>query len=384
MFFDHFRKNRVDSRTDLYRKIAISFFSISAIIAIVIFAVSFSWATVTITPTVKPLSDTVSLTIQDEPVTTVGALSGKTVEQDLGGTGTFTPSAVSTIQEKVSGVITVVNTSGHAQQLRASTRFLSQAAVLFRSNAFVSVPAHGQIDVSVVADAVGDPGDISHDRFSIPGLHPEAQKQIYGVSFIKGVGGAQEVRTITTEDVSRGVDEVSKKLQEKFKLLLDTEKTKVSAPSVSSTLSSEVTTTTLDHQVGDQAKEFTVRLKMHFTAVMYDEQKVLAAIQQALMQNLSSGYQLIAPALSDIAGTIMSVDPTSHLATLSFKVAAGKIRNDDLQPFHKKDLAGLSRDDIVAYFRGYDDITNVTVSFYPFWVTRAPLLVDHIAIRIAK
>ncbi|MBI4599419.1 hypothetical protein HY732_00680 [Candidatus Uhrbacteria bacterium] len=384
MFLRRLFKKNNDARSFLYRKIALTFFSISVIVAIVIFAVSFSWATVTITPTVKQVSDTVSLVVQEEPLSIAGAVSGAVIQQELEAAGTFTPTAVNTVQEKVSGTLTVVNTSGRPQPLRATTRFLSSGNVLFRSTEFVTVPANGQADVAVVADASGDPGNLSGMRFILPALWPEAQKQIYGVSFIKGTAGAREVRTVTDADISNAQSELLKQLEKKFELMLDAEKTKVSASSVASAIRSDSVDRTSDHAVGEQAKEFTLTLKARFTAVLYDEQKFNAVLHEALLGNLSSGYQLIDPLPSDIQSAIVRIDPAAHAATLSVQATGGKIRTDDLQPYHKKDLIGLSRDDIVEYFRGYDDISDVSVAFYPFWVTTAPLLIDHITIRILK
>ena len=312
MFLNHFFRKKDTARADVYRKIAISFFSISVCIAIVIFAISFSWATVTITPVVKQMTDTVAVTVQEEPISIPGAVSGKIIVQELEAAGTFTPTAISTIQEKARGTITVVNSSGRAQPLRATTRFLSTQNVLFRSTEFVIVPAEGQIDVSVIADVSGDPGDLRAERFTLPGLNPDSQKQIYGISFSPGSGGAREVRAVTDTDITNAESEVQKKLQEKFALILDTEKTKVSAPAVASAIQSEIVGRTVDHVVGEQAKEFTLKLTVRFTAVLFDEQKFISSLHQSLLQNLSTGYQLIDPAASDIQSTNKQVDPATH------------------------------------------------------------------------
>lgn len=384
MFLHRFMRKKNDSRTDLYRKIALSFFSISVVIALIIFFVSFSWATVTITPIVKQLSDTVSLTVQEEPLSASGAVPGKIVRRELEASGTFTPTAVKTVEDRASGSITVLNTSGRTQPLRVTTRFLSSGNILFRSTEFVTVPAQGSVDVPVIADAVGDPGNLQSERFTLPGLNVDAQVRIYGTSFTKGAGGSQEVRAVTQTDISNAETELLAKLQEKFVLMLDAEKTRVNAAAVGSTVKNSQVSHSSDRAVGDQAKEFTLTVKAEFIGVLYDEQKFISAIHRALLANLSTGYQLIDPLISDITSTITSVDDAAHSATISANAIAGKMRNDDLQPYQKKDLAGLSREDIATYFKGYDDISDVTVSLYPFWVTRAPLLVDHITIRIQK
>jgi hypothetical protein len=385
MFFDRIlHRKKYDANAYLYRKIAITFFSISAVVAIVIFAISFSWATITLVPAVKPISDTIVVPFQEEPITLSGAFAGTLVQQELEGAGTFTPTAVSTVEGKATGTIAVVNTSSRAQPLRATTRFLSAENILFRSTAFVTVPAGGQIEVPVIADSAGEPGDLNKARFILPALWPDAQTQIYGVSFARGGGGTQTIRVVSSDDIIRAGAEVQKKLEDKFALLLDTEKAKVGAPAVASTLKSEVIEKTSDRSAGDQTKEFTVRLKVRFVAVLYDEQKLLSYLHDAMTQNLSTGYQLIDPLLEDTLGTIIALDSQTRSATVSFNVNAGRIRTDDLQPYHKKDLMGLAREDIITYFKGYNDITDVTVNFYPLWVKRAPLLLDHITIQIQK
>lgn len=384
MFLNLFQNDKNSARTHLYRKIAVSFFSISVVVALGIFYVSFSWATVSLTPTVKSYTDTARLIVQDTatPSSDPSVVPGHIVQQELEGVGTFTPSQQKTVTGKMTGGLTVVNKTDNAQQLRATTRFLSSSGTLFRSQEFAVVPAHGSTVIGVKADQEGQVTGLENDTFTLPGLWPGLQKSIYGTGFAEGVGGSQEVRVITADDITHAQEDVQKKLEEKFSLLLDTEKPKVPAASVLTVIHSDIISKQTNHEVGQEAKDFELRLKVRFTAVLYDEQKAVISVSQGLSQRLSQGYQLI-PLKSDaLTASIASIDTATKTAVLSLAVHGGKIRTDDVLPYQKRDLLGLSRNDILSYFQGYDDIEHMEVSFYPFWVTRAPLLVDHIRIVI--
>lgn len=384
MFFKKFfHRKQAEGHTRIYRSLALSFFGVSVIIAIIVFYVSFSWATIKISPEVKAYMYSGVLAVQDG-VATQSALPGKIFQKELEGSGTFTPSTAETRAGRVSGVVTVVNKTSRAQPLRATTRFLTPEQILFRSESAVVVPAGGQIEVPVQADKEGDLGTIDSSRFTIPGLLLQTQSHIYGVSFHETAGGVASVKKVTDADLERAEKEVMHKLEEKFSLLLDAEKPSFSALSVGSLYRADVLTRTTSHAVGQEADEFTLRLNVRFTAALFDEQQILSRLSQLMQAELSSGYELMPLGPDRYTGTISSVNNEQRSVMLQMNVQGAKLRTDDIQPYHTRDLAGLKKDAIIEYFRGYDDIKDVSVSLYPFWVTRAPLLVDHIKIVVDK
>lgn len=97
------------------------------------------------------------------------------------------------------GAIEIVNESGSAQTLVATTRFLSEGGVLFRLDGRVVVPARGRAAATVTADQAGPEGDVPAGRFTIPGLSPSAQLSIYGVADAPTSGGLVVVGAPFTE-----------------------------------------------------------------------------------------------------------------------------------------------------------------------------------------
>lgn len=384
MFFKQFfHKRRAEGHARIYRSLALSFFGVSVIIAIIVFYVSFSWATIRISPEVKAYMYSAALAVQDG-VASQSALSGKILQKELEGSGIFTPTTAETRAGRVSGVITVVNKTSRPQPLRATTRFLNPAQILFRSESGVVVPAGGQIEVQVQADKEGDLGTIDTSRFTIPGLMQQTQSLIYGVSFRETASGVASVKKVTDADLERAENEVMQKLRDKFSLLLDALKPSFSANSVGSLYRSDILTRTASHTVGQETDEFTLRLNVRFTAALFDEQQMIARLAQLMQAELSSGYELMPLGPDRYTGTISSINNEQKSVMLQMNVQGAKLRTDDIQPYHTRDLVGLKKDAIIEYFRGYDDIKDVSVSFYPFWVTRAPLLVDHIKIIVDK
>lgn len=384
MFLDNFFHKKTPIQTHAYRSIALSFFGLSAVIAVIVFYISFSWATIRIVPDVKPFTASAKISLTESGLAGEGMLTGKIIQKELVGTGTFSATAAETKVGRLAGTITVANLTGRSQALRETTRFLTPNGTLFRSTQSVVVPAGRRVDVPVQADKEGELGVLDTSRFTIPGLWQPLQKDIYGASFTQTRGASQEVKKVTQGDVTRAEEEVGKKLHDKFSLMLDAEKPSLDAPSVGALFRSDVVERSADHPVGDTTDEFTVTLKLRFTAALYNDQEMVKRLAEVMTGNLSSGYQLLPLRPDQISGTVDAYDPTAKTAALSVAAAGGKIRNDDIQPYHTRDLAGLKKDAIIEYFRGYDDIKDVSVSFSPFWVTRAPLLTDHIKILVDK
>ncbi len=98
------------------------------------------------------------------------------------------------------GSVEIVNESGSAQTLVATTRFLSEGGVLFRLDGRVVVPARGRVTASITADQAGPEGDVPAGRFTIPGLSASAQLAIYGVADAPTAGGLTVVGAPFTED----------------------------------------------------------------------------------------------------------------------------------------------------------------------------------------
>lgn len=369
------------TKTDSYRKIAISFFGVSLFLLGLVGYLFFSWATITVTPKALAVSegfmfDVVEL--QQGSDLEMDQIPGKLVDQELEGTGTFSTKEGAPLVQRVTGMITVVNRSSKAQQLRETTRFLSSDGILFRSLAFVTVPSGGQTEVLVRADREGDLGSFDSTRFTLPGLWPGLQNQIYGNAFIQKTEGAGILKIVTQGDIESGIQEVVEKLKEKLKTLLEADGSTVQQ------IDARLTSAQTSAKAGDSADQFDVRVKAKVTAVIYSESNLRDAVTKKFLGKIGPGYDLLPPRDSDITASIEHVDAINKRASLKVVASAGRILSQDGLSIDKTSLAGKSSQEITSSFLASQDIENVSVKFYPFWVTRAPYLVDHINILVKK
>ncbi|MBP9747521.1 hypothetical protein KBD13_01130 [Patescibacteria group bacterium] len=80
------------------------------------------------------------------------------------------------------GQVTIVNTYSKAQTLVEKTRLLTQDGKLYRLSSRVVIPSGGRASVQVVADQPGEAFAIGPTKFTIPGLWIDLQPLIYAES----------------------------------------------------------------------------------------------------------------------------------------------------------------------------------------------------------
>lgn len=372
-------------KSSLYRNIAISFIVLSIAIAVTIFYITFSWATIIVSPQKIQLSDSFVVTVGKDSTSFVDErLFGRVIRTSLDGSGTFSATAKEQQVQKAHGMITIVNTTGNAQPLRATTRLLSPSGFLFRTDSFIVVPAKGKVTVPVVADSKGSIEGLDLSRFTIPGLWQGLQKSIYGKDFEVNVKGDEEVSIVTQQDIDRAKEEVFQKVKNKFSLLLDIPDSSFQ-PKKSVKISDVVIKDfTASQKAGDRARDFTVALNAVGTGVVFDESDEMALMKERAKNQLGIGYEFVFGDDDRISHTLENLDEVKAQAHIRFDIQAGKVRGEDTSQFVKSNLTGLSKSQIKEYFSSYGDIAATDVRFYPFWVQRAPLLTDHIHILFQK
>ncbi len=381
----HAQKNQTRIKTSLYRNIALSFIILSIAIAATIFYVTFSWATIIVSPQRIPFSDSYDVNIWKKPTSLADeSLFGRVVQTSLDGEGTFSSSGKELKTQKARGSVIIVNNTAKHQPLRATTRLLTSDGFLFRTESFADVPAKGQISVPVIADKAGAIEGADLSRFTIPGLWQGLQSSIYGQYFTLSSKGEDEVSFVTQEDIDRAKSEVLQKLKDKFSLLLgipDAQFQNKKGVNISDVSVKEFSSS---HAALERAVKFTVKMNILAQGVVFDESESMPFIKQHAQNQLGMGYEFVFGGQDSVSYTLEQIDPIREEAKVRFDVTASKSRSQDESQFVKSNLVGLAKDQIKKYFASYGDIEQVDVRFYPFWVQRAPLLTDHIHILFQK
>lgn len=366
----------------LYQRIAVVFVAITFILLIAVLYLSVSRATIRIVANPKLVSVTALADVVPTPVDE-GQIAGVVVREKFEQSKTYTlPSeGAAAVEAKASGIVTIINDNSAAQPLVATTRFLSAEGVLFRLDNGVTVPANSKVDAAVHADEPGKAGEIGASRFTIPGLNTTLQAKIYAVSVNPMVGGVVYVRSLTDQDVSDAVTNLTADVLTSAKDQLATGVDQASFDGVA--YLTEVVNQSTDVPVGTETGTFTLTLSMNLSAVYYNKELVETYARNLLAKKLPDGYEMEAVNTTNgLQVKVESVDTRNVSARISVYLDGTARISEQSAALSKERFVGRAPNEVLTLLRASDGVRDVSVSFTPFWLKRVPTLVDHIKIDI--
>lgn len=367
----------------MYQRIAVGFVVVTLLLLVTVLYLSISRATIHVVPKAKAVEVNVPVSVVIDPVSE-GEMTGVVVAQTFTKAQTFTlPSEGGTpVEQKAGGTVTLINKTGSAQPLVATTRVLSEEGVLFRIDASTTVPANGQVDVMAHADQPGLSGEIPATQFTIPGLPASLQDDIYAVSVDPMVGGVQYVHVLTEQDLNDAVTSLTDAiiLEAKENLASGVDRTVFPGE----TVMTEVLERKSDTQPGTEAGVFTASLTVRVAAVYYDPTLLTSYLHDRLLAQLPSGYEMYRTDTNTMQITIESADETKGTATIDVYLGGVATISESADVFDKERFVGRSAQEVVTLLSVSDAIEEASVSFTPFWLKRVPTLKDHITIDIEE
>ena len=377
---------KIESQALLFKQIALTFFFITLGIAGVVFYISFSWATVLLTPKQEFFTQRFLIPVVEniDSSASQDAIRGIVQEKELEHTAWFSPQETTSSVGRTTGTITIVNKNPKPQPLRATTRFLSSDGILLRLKNFVTVPAQGQIDAEVYADKEGDLGDFDASKFTLPALWPAMQEKVYARGFTPAQSGGGMIGIVSTSDTQRAQESSIEALRDQFTELLTISQGDWKSINPKKMIDFKVKDVSVSSKVGDRVSKFQVTVRATFIGIVYDAGDMAKKVDEKLREQLSGGQDLIPPGEGDIEYAVEDVTESTKSALIRVTAKAGKMLGEDTATFSKKNLVGLNKEQIGSYFMSYPDIIDVQVHFYPAWVTRAPFLTDHINVMLKK
>jgi len=391
---------RINKRTGLsVKRIVFALAALSVIFGAVFFY--FPSALITVANRSEAVARDIDIQVdtrQKEADIAALTIPGFVIEREAEGSGKFTPSGKRNIGKKASGFVQIYNFSKNTLILKSETTTLltaggknyvfAQDVGGIRPTAFIGRGDEQEVDpsslsapVPVVAAQSGEEFNISDGvRIEIVnevfGSKPD---QLYGMASGNITGGSTlEVRVLTENDVLEGIRIVREKIisDQAASLARETEGLALLASGVKS----EILEESVSHSVGDQASEFSVAVRLGIKALSYNREDVLGVVRGRIERLLPENKKL---ALGD--GAVLE----SRFFVLNFEEGTGILTNhfesrivyeinvSDLQ----KKVAGKSRDEISEILLSRPEIEDVNVEFTPFWVKKAPRLVERIKIE---
>ncbi len=346
---------------------------------------------------ISPKIDTLSIQekiIADKTASVINAnkkiIPALYVEELKEMTQNFPASGSASNDGKATGTIKIYNKISPSSplSLKVGTHFLSNSGKYFVTLDKVVIPAMsgktaGSISARVQAKESGSAYNIGASKFSVPKLSGTAYYyNIWAESTTAMSGGyTGDVKKVTNADIANAKDVLTKKL------LIDAEtalKAKISEEYVllDSAILRNVISATADVKADAIADNFNETAKVKVSALMFKKADVQEFVKSDLLKQLPDGKNYVEKSL-DIQYSADSVDLQKGVIALSIKISSGTYFN-----IQKNDIVELasqnSADEIKkAISQRYGDkVSDVKISFWPFWANKAPSNKNRISVEL--
>lgn len=364
----------------MYRRIALTFIVLVASALLAVLYLSTVQAIIHVDSTEADITAEFVANVFETP-TRVTDVRGKVVSGTIGKSQTFEPSGESSkmVEDVARGMVTIRNELSFAQQLVATTRFLSESGVLFRLEDGVTVPAGGSVEAELYADVAGASGNIEATRFTIPGLSEARQSSVYAQSDTAFVGGEYSVAVVSQAELDASALELELALVADAKDMLIAE---VGETFSGQSYDVEIVEKTFSIEPETEAESFDVALTLKVTGVFYDSESLEKIAIAKLYEDLGQGQEFLNISSENMRVGVEGVDEEAGQANILVSLSVPAITSRTSEALQVKRFVGMTEEEVRNLLVGEGVATDVSVEFFPFWVSTVPRLKDHIYIDI--
>ena len=437
------RPKKNESRNELvipeqgssFAKIAFTFIGLAIILFAIVFYFSYLYTTLTITPNPQTIKadfetqitfldsikkeseslDDVYKMIESWSVSNPDKISGEVLIQEIEEEKSFVVASEGGEKKDgtAHGIITVFNKQNVTQDLIKKTRFQTEDGIIFRIREAIKVPANGKIETEVFADEDGESGNIGPNTFILPGFSSESKrKAVYAESYAPMAGGVVYEKILTQDDVNEAKTELQEilyntglvKLDEELKTISnqETEEQKLPTDSLDETGVSdsleeglindydriltnatvqEILDIAISPEIGTKTENFTIKMKLMVTAILFNEENLLALAKLNIENKDKDGRQLTRISDESLNYSIKKYDSDLGMAILNVSLSGeGYITSADL--LGKFKLNSLEPEAIQAYLDAHPEIANIEIKEAPIWMRKLPILKDRVKIEV--
>ena len=354
----------------LYRRIALGFVGVTALVLVAVIYASLVRAEIRITPLEQEISSSFIVDVALRPIEET-QVRGRVVSRDVEFSDTFTVSPAENtepVEGKSSGAVTVYNRRSSAQPLVEKTRFLSSEGVLFRLDKGVTVPALGSIEARMTADASGAGGDVGPGRFTIPGLSESLQTLVYGETTEPMTGGLRYVQMLTQTDFDAALESLRQEAMASAEAALEEEVGVFEGRA----LMVEDLLTASDTEVGEETDRFGIKAEFRVVGVFFDEEELYRLAESSLYQDIGEGLRPVGVSSDALDFTIDRYSLEEETATLKVELTGSAIPSAAHRALSRGVFAGMTAQEVVAYFEENHLAKTVEVNIRPSWKNRIP------------
>ncbi len=371
-----------------FQRLTVVFFGATVVVLAAVVYIALGRTTIFVTPAIQTPIMLLHLTVGPQPTEaseTGPDVPGTVLTRDVTTELTWTEFASSEPQDaRAGGKAVIVNTSAKTQPLQAGTRLLSETGVLYRTvEAIVSAPG-SRTEVAVLADEVGQQGEIGPSKFEIVALWEGLKPQIYAESSAPMTGGTRSVTRLTQADLAAAEKRVREQLQSQTRKEVADLLAADPVMKSFSVLTTEVEKVVVmaNAEVGQEVDRVVITAKGSANAVAVDKNAYEKNVRTLAEKNVELHMRLVDVDPAAATVTVKGVNTEKQTAALELHIEPRIIAAASHAIFGPTKLTNLSRAQIESRLRQFSEVASVDVRFSPFWVFRSPALADHIKVKL--
>jgi len=374
--FKFFNKTSITKEVPIKEKVSVGFSKkiifplfVVFILLVIMSSLVFSKVDVTIVPKTETLTFNTKLEVSSL-VLEEGIIKGIILNKD-GDVSKDFESTGKTLK-KAEGIIRVYNLySSNSLTFREGTRFMSDSGKIFIIKDKAVIPGKPEyIDLKVVAAEAGDDYNIEPSMFSVPGLVGTAiYDKFYGRSFSSMTGGG-EFSKVSEEDLVKAKEETMKEFTSVIReqlirenslntdyLLLD-DAFKIESEKAFSLA-----------KVGDESDSFKYTIQGKGKVMIFKKSEVEDFVNKYIISSLVN--KDIEPDSLEISYFVNNKDLDNGNIVFDLEIKA-KVYSAIDDNIIKEELFTKSKNEAIIVLESFEDILDVNIDFWPFWINKIP------------
>ncbi len=306
--------------------------------------------------------------------------------------------------------MTIVNNSEEPYSLRAGTRLVNQAGMIFRLDEPVEVPPSGEVTVRSTADdldlygeMIGERGNVPEGlKWDFPGLSDEERSLVYAENRTKASGGTTGEQTVLhAGDLEVAKAQLEEELYSQAKQQVDEELLLFNSehPQRKLDLLYYEELTHIQYKdfvmptqfLGTQVQSIPIEGSIEYTAYGYDQQYVLELLSSELRAHVSEDKLLLENSIGIDRLVTHVIDYADDFSWIKLTVDLSGTERYILDPltptgarFAKKvreTVKGLHKDDALRIIKNMPEVETASISSWPPWMQTLPSISSNISIE---
>ncbi len=315
------------------------------------------------------------------------------------------------IGESARTTMTVINKSDETFRLKAKSRLVNHAGMVFLLNTSVTVPPSGEKEVAATAADIDIYGEILGERANLPagvhwdflGLNTDQRKLVYAENRVPSTRGTTHYRTVLKQqDLELAEKQLKSQLLSSAKQLVAEELI------LRNDRSPEQALRLLDYEIltkgsftgfllptqfiGESVNSIPVEGGIVYTALGYDSKAAMDLLQEDLQSHVEQGKRLVEGSVTLERLQHVVIDYDDDLAWVKLTLDLSGLQEPVLDPltptgarFRARVLELIlnkSLEDSTRILKNLPEVDSVNISLWPPWSRNMPGIPYHITLSM--